>query len=172
MQRFRVNLFPNAVAGSTTKKVIVRRFEREPLAGFVNPQNYLQPNGIELLTTAGTVQAVPYGELKAVSFVRDFDSANPAQERKIFNTRPKIDGLWVRLKLRDGEVLEGVLANDLLAIEQHGFTIVPPDPYSNNQRVFLPKAALTEVQVLGVVGSPLRKAKAKPVSKEQIRLFD
>jgi hypothetical protein len=50
--------------------------------------------------------------------------------------------------------------------------VVPPDPYSNNQRLFLPRAALTELQVLGVVGSPLRRPKAKPVPKEQIGLFD
>jgi hypothetical protein len=50
--------------------------------------------------------------------------------------------------------------------------VVPPDPYSNNQRVFLPRAALSELQVLGVVGSPLRQRKPKPVPKEQIGLFD
>jgi hypothetical protein len=76
------------------------------------------------------------------------------------------------MKLRDGEILEGILSNNLLALEPYGFTIIPPDPYSNNQRVFLPKAALTNVQVLGVVGSPLRKRKAKPVPKEQIGLFE
>ena len=49
--------------------------------------------------------------------------------------------------------------------------MVPPDPGFQNQRVFVPKAALSEVQVLGVVGSPLRKRK-KPVPAEQIEMFD
>jgi hypothetical protein len=104
--------------------------------------------------------------------VKDFEPPDPSAERKVFGTRPKMDGLWVRLKFRDGEVMDGILANNLLAIEAHGFTVVPPDPYSNNQRLFLPRAALTELQVLGVVGSPLRRPKAKPVPKEQIGLFD
>jgi hypothetical protein len=104
--------------------------------------------------------------------VKDFEPPDPSAERKTFGTRPKMDGLWVRLKFRDGEVMDGILANNLLAIEAHGFTVVPPDPYSNNQRLFLPRAALTELQVLGVVGSPLRRPKAKPVPKEQIGLFD
>lgn len=160
------------MAGSTSKKVRISRFEREPLLGFVNPLTYLRPTGVELLTPDGNYVVVPYDEVKAVQFVKDFEPPDPSAERKVFGTRPKMDGLWVRLKFRDGEVMDGILANNLLAIESHGFTVVPPDPYSNNQRLFLPRAALTELQVLGVVGSPLRRPKAKPVVKEQIRLFD
>jgi hypothetical protein len=76
------------------------------------------------------------------------------------------------MTFRDDEVMEGVLANNLLQLDPHGFTVVPPDPYSNNQRIFLPRAALKELQVLGVVGSPLKRRKAKPEAKEQIGLFD
>jgi len=54
----------------------------------------------------------------------------------------------VRIKFRDGEVMDGILANNLLLTEPQGFTVVPPDPYSNNQRLFLPRAALAELQVL------------------------
>lgn len=160
------------MAGSTSKKVRISRFEREALLGFVNPLTYLRPTGVELLTPDGNYSVVPYDEVKAVQFVKDFEPPDPSAERKTFGTRPKMDGLWVRLKFRDGEVMDGILANNLLAIEAHGFTVVPPDPYSNNQRLFLPRAALTELQVLGVVGSPLRRPKAKPVPKEQIGLFD
>ena len=150
----------------------VTRFEREPLLGFVNPQTFARPAGVELLTPDGNYAVVPYHEIKAVQFVKDFDPPDPAAERKVFSTRPKLDGLWVRLKFRDGEVMDGILANNLLMMEPHGFSVVPPDPYSNNQRLFVPRAALTEVQVLGVVGSPLRRPKAKPAVKEQIGLFD
>jgi hypothetical protein len=160
------------LAGSTSKKVRISRFEREPLLGFVNPLTYLRPTGVELLTPDGDYSVVPYDEVKAVQFVKDFEPPDPATERKVFNTRPKMDGLWVRVKFRDGEVMDGILANNLLAMESHGFSVVPPDPYSNNQRLFLPRAALVELQVLGVVGSPLRRRKPKPVPKEQIGLFD
>lgn len=160
------------MAGSTSKKVRISRFDREPLVGFVNPLTYLRPAGVELLTPEGNYSVVPYGELKSVQFVKDFEPPDPAGERKVFSTRPKMDGLWVRVKFRDGEVMDGILANNLLLIESQGFTVVPPDPYSNNQRLFLPRAALSELQVLGVVGSPLRRRKPKPVPKEQIGLFD
>ena len=160
------------MAGSTSKKVRISRFEREPLLGYVNSLTYLRPGGVELLTPDGNYSVVPYDEVKAVQFVKDFEPPDPASERKVFSTRPKMDGLWVRVKFRDGEVMDGILANNLLLVESQGFTVVPPDPYSNNQRLFLPRAALIELQVLGVVGSPLRRPKAKPVAKEQIGLFD
>ena len=160
------------MAGSTSKKVRISRFEREPLLGYVNPLTYLRPAGVELLTPDGNYSVVPYDEVKAVQFVKDFEPPDPGIERKVFSTRPKMDGLWVRVKFRDGEVMDGILANNLLLMESQGFTVVPPDPYSNNQRLFLPRKALTELQVLGVVGSPLRQRKPKPVPKEQIGLFD
>jgi hypothetical protein len=69
--------------------------------------------------------------------------------------------------------MDGLLANNLLLLDPYGFSVVPPDPGFQNQRIFVPKAALSGVQVLGVVGSPLRAArKPKPVAKEQIGLFE
>lgn len=159
------------MAGSTTKKAVIKRFEKEPLAGYVNPVSYLQPSGVELLSAAGEMSTVPYGEIKSISFVRDFEAPSEP-DRRIFNTRPKMAGLWVRFRFRDGDIMEGILSNNLLQVEHYGFTIIPPDPYGSSQRVFLPKAALDSAEVLGVVGSPLKRARAKPVSKEQIGLFD
>lgn len=162
------------MAASTTKKVMIRRFDREPMAGYVHPGTYLRPNGVELLTTDGGFAVVPYHEVKAVHFVRDFDSPPEPAEARVFHTRPKMDGLWVRMRFRDHEVMDGILPNNLLQIDPYGFTVTPPEPYSNNQRVFVPKTALAELQVLGVVGSPLRprKQKARAVPQEQISLFE
>ena len=159
------------MASSTNKKVLVTRFDRETLPGFVNPQNYLLPNGVELLTPNGTVSVIPYEEVKFVSFVRDFDDSEPRRDMRQFSTRPKMEGLWLRMRFRDGDAMDGLLSNNLLQLEPGGFTVVPPDPGFQNQRFCVPKAALSEVQVLGVVGSPLRKRK-KPVPAEQIEMFD
>jgi hypothetical protein len=159
------------LASSTTKKAVIRRFQKEPLAGYVNPASYLQPAGVELLSAEGNVSTVPYEEIKTISFVRDFEGAGETG-RQVFNTRPKMEGLWVSLKFRDGEAMEGIMPNNLLPLEPYGFTVIPPDPYSNQQRVFIPRAAVESVEVLGVVGSPLKKRKAKAVPKEQIGLFD
>ena len=159
------------MASSTTKKAVIRRFQKESLAGYLNPASYLQPAGVDLLSAQGNVSTVPYEDIKSISFVRDFEGGGEAG-RHVFNTRPKMEGLWVSLRFRDGEVMEGIMPNNLLHLEPYGFTVIPPDPYSNQQRVFIPRAAVQSVEVLGVVGSPLKKRKAKTVPKEQIGLFD
>lgn len=158
------------MAGSTTKKAVLRRFEKEPLSGYVNPVSYLQPAGIELLSEDGNIAAVPYAEIKILSFVRDFDAEDP--ERRVFHTRPKMDGLWVCLRFRDGDVMEGVMTNNLLQVEPYGFVITPPDSHGNRQRIFVPRMALVSIEVLGVVGSSLNRRKEKAAPKDQIRLFD
>ncbi len=156
---------------STTKRVMVRRFERETLAGYVNPVSYLQPTGIEWLSMDGQTSTLPYAEVKSISFVRDFASGVDG-ERRIFQTRPKMAGLWVSFEWRDGERMEGILPNNLLHPEPYGFTVVPPDPFGNTQRVWVPRAAVKSVEVLGVVGSPIKTRRAKPVPREQIGLFE
>ena len=159
------------MSGSTKKKALIRRFQRETLAGYVSSVTFLEPGGVDLLSSDGLVTMVPYDEIKTVAFVRDFDLPED-QERQVFHTRPKMAGLWVSFRFRDGEVMEGILPNNLLQIEHHGFAVVPPDPYGNRQRVFIPRAALQAVEILGVVGSPLKKRKAKPAPAGQIGLFD
>jgi uncharacterized protein DUF6982 len=159
------------LAASTTKKAIVRRYDKESLAGYLNPLSFLQPTGVELLSADGNVATVPYGDIKAIAFVRDFGGAGEP-DRRLFNTRPKMEGLWVSLQFRDGDVMEGVMPNNLLQVESLGFTVIPPDSFGNSQRFFVPRASLVTVEVLGVVGSPLKKRKAKAAPKEQIGLFD
>jgi hypothetical protein len=159
------------LSASTTKKALIRRYERETLAGYVNPASFLQPNGVELLSDQGHASIVPYREIKLVSFVKEFEGAADPQ-RQVFLTRPKMAGLWVNLRFRDGGVLEGIIPNNLMQLEAGGFTVIPPDSFGNQQRVWAPRSSLVAVEVLGVVGSPLKKRKAKPGSREQIGLFD
>jgi len=156
---------------STTKKIYIRRFDREPVQGFASPQQYLQPTGIEILKTDGTTLLLSYREVKCVAFVRDFPAPGAADERKAFHTRPKMEGLWVRMLFRDNDLMEGILPNNLLQIDPYGFSFVPPDPFSNNQRIFVPREALRDIHVLGVVGGKAARGK-KDEAKEQIRLFE
>jgi hypothetical protein len=157
---------------STHKKVLVSRFDRETLSGFVNPQGYLLAEGLELMSQSGSVTLVPYEEVKLVCFVRDFQQGEPRKELRLFTTRPKLEGLWLRMYFRDGDAMDGILSNNLLQLDATGFSVVPPDPGFQNQRVFVPRAAISRVQVLGVVGSPLRThRKPKPASKDQLEMF-
>jgi hypothetical protein len=159
------------LTASTTKKVLIHRYDRETLAGYINPTSFLQPEGVELLSDQGHASIIPYPEIKLLAFVREFEGAAEPQ-RQVFQTRPKMAGLWVNLRFRDGGVLEGIIPNNLMLLESSGFTVIPPDSFGNQQRVWAPRGSLVALEVLGVVGSPLKKRKPKPTAKEQIGLFD
>ncbi|MBS1853867.1 MAG: hypothetical protein JST11_00760 [Acidobacteria bacterium] len=158
------------MADSTNKKALVRRYQRETLAGWIKPSSFLQPEGIELMSQQGEIRLLPYPEVKAVCFVRDWDAGTG--ERHEFLTRPKMAGLWVHARFRDGETMEGILPNNLMGLDPAGFSLIPPDPFANTQRIFVPRSALVGIEVLGVIGSPLRKRKQKAAPEAQGGLFD
>ena len=162
------------MAQTANKKVLVARFDRETLRGFVQSPGGFLSDGLELLTPDGALVTIPYSETKVVCFVRDFDSGETWREHRTFSTRPKTAGLWVRLRFRDGDSLDGMLSNNLMQVEPFGFSIVPPDPSFQNQRIFVPRAALEDVQVLGVIGSPLRRRTGRKIEKEegQLEMFE
>lgn len=157
--------------GSTSKKVIVVRFQREPVIGYVSPGSYLQSGGIEVLTNSGTVFIVPYNEIKSVCFVKTWDQAAISSERKEFTSRPKSEGLWVRFEFKDNDTLEALLPNRLLDIDPAGFLGTPPDASGNTQRIFVPRSALSDCQVLGVIGAAKRPRK-KARTEGQMTMFD
>ena len=157
------------MASSTAKKVIVRRFERDRVTGYVNPFSYLQQEAIEILKTDGTLALIPYREVKSVAFVKDFDGETAAG--RIFLNRPKLEGLWVRMLFTDGEVSDGIISNNLLSWDTVGYTVTPPEPDGNCQKVFVPRTALRSMQILGVIGSPLRSKKTRPPADVQPSLF-
>lgn len=160
------------MAVSSNKKVLVVRFDRETLQGFVQTPGGLDGDSVELLKMGGTVVRIPFAETKLVCFVRDFENGESWQEHRAFASRPKTAGLWLRFAFRDGDWVEGIAPNDLLLTDAAGFQAVPPDPTFQNQRVFVPRAALASVQVLGVIGSPLRRAAKPKVPEDQLKMFE
>src|ERR1700690_2003955 len=96
---------------STHKKVIVRKMDRDSVQGYVAAGEFLVGGKVELLNTASNVVMMDLAEIKGVYFVRDFADSNSLQ-RKTFTTRPRVEGLWVRVRFRDAETLEGLMPND------------------------------------------------------------
>jgi hypothetical protein len=156
---------------STHKKVVLVLTDKKPLRGYLNPVRLGQTEAIDLLTPEGEHMEVPLSRIRSVYFVREFsDEFEP--ERKAFLSRPKLDGLWVRLRFTDGETLEGVVPNDLLSLLDNGVQITPPDLNSSTDRIFVPRTALSELTVLGVVGIARRKPAAAAAAASQPRLFN
>ena len=155
---------------ATNKKALILRFDRESLEGFVNSQELATAEGVQMLTPQGQVQILPFADVKLICFVKDFGDSPDVFGKRQFTARPKMAGLWVRLRFRDGAELEGLLSSNLLQMEQFGFTVAPPDP--TLQRIFVPKTALTDVEVLGVIGSALKKLKPKMAPQEQMQMFE
>ncbi len=165
---------------SSHKKVIVRRFTGDLLPGYLAASHFLeapasdtkaaQPSDwtLHLLDLSGRIVPVRLGEVKMVCYVRDFnlpDTQDPERLlRRSFLARPRGEGLWVRVAFRSGDLLEGLaptdltLADDLMA--DRGIQLSPPDTRSNTQRVFIPRSAITEMQVLAVVTSRSRQPPA------------
>jgi hypothetical protein len=136
---------------STHKKVIVVLADRKNLRGYLNPSRLGQSDPIDVLTPDGEHEEIPLAKIRSIYFVREF-SNDFEPERKSFLSRPKLDGLWVRLRFRDDDVMEGIVANDLLDMLDTGVQLTPPDLHGNNLRMFIPRSALAEMKVLGVVG--------------------
>ncbi len=154
---------------STHKKVVVRKMNRDSLRGYVAPE-FLVENRVELLNTSGNVVQIDLADIKGVFFVREFGDFD-VPVRKTFTTRPRSEGLWVRMRFRDNEVMEGMMPNDLAQISPSGFYVNPPDTRSNIQRIFVPRTALTEIRVLAVIGGTMRKRKLT-ADERQAEMFE
>ena len=155
---------------STHKKVIVRKMDRDSVSGYVSPSQFVHEGKLELLNTSGTVIAIDLKEIKGVYFVREF-SDSESLTRKTFTSRPRAEGLWVRLRFKDSEVLEGLMPADLTQTTAEGFLVNPPDQRSNTQRIFVPRTALESLTVLAVIGATRRQRRAAE-DQRQVPMFE
>src|SRR3984885_1769495 len=150
---------------SAHKKVIVRRLTSETLPGYLPLSGFVRNRAIDLLDLSGRVIPLALNDIKHICYVRDFnlnDTANPERlTRRTFLAKPRTEGLWLRLTFRSGDLLEGLapiditLADDL--IHDAGIQLNPPDTRSNPQRVYVPRAAITDIHLLGVIPTPSRR---------------
>jgi hypothetical protein len=125
--------------------------------------------------------ALAWGYLPQDGFVEDFNSEDEVDPERIgrrsFLGRPRGEGLWLKVEFRDGDLLEGLVHIDVQFMDvfmvDYGFRMVPPEARSNTQSLFIPRSAVTKVEVLGYVGAPgKKKAKATAERVEQPRLFE
>jgi len=155
---------------STHKKVVVVKIDRDSVNGHVAPSDFVREGKLELLNTSGNVVAIDLRDIKVVYFVREFGDLD-STSRKTFTTRPRTEGLWVRLKFKDNDVLEGMMPNDLALNTAEGYLINPPDLRSNIQRMFVPRTALESLTVLAVIGATRRQRRGPVPDTRQVPMF-
>ena len=143
--------------------------DRDSVSGYVSPADFVNEGKLEVLNTSGTVIAIDLREIKGVYFVREFGDSE-SLTRKTFTSRPRSEGLWVRLRFKDSEVLEGLMPADLTQNMPEGFLVNPPDQRSNTQRIFVPRTALESLTVLAVIGATRRKRAAQ--DQRQVPMFE
>ena len=152
--------------------MVVHRFDRAAVGGYLDSALGLGGDNVGVLSPQGTLQEIPLEEVKVICFVRDIGGQAPWHEQRIFRSRPKTEGLWVQLEFRDGDVLQGVVPNNLMLLEPDGVSYTPPDPTANNQRIFAPRRALRAARVLGVIGGQAKTKGKKETEEQQIGLFE
>jgi hypothetical protein len=149
---------------ASRKKAVVRKLSRDWVAGYLSAEDFCHQGQVELLDLGGKVILLPAIEIKWICFVRDFNSGefnNPERLlRKTFAGRPRIEGIFLRLRLSDGEQLEGIATNDRSLINGDGLFLLPPDTRSNTQRLWIPSTTIAELEAVAVVTSNARRKEA------------
>ena len=153
---------------SSQKKVILRRFLGDVLSGYLPPSGFVDHGEIQYLNLQGRVAGVALSEVKTVCYVRDFNLNDPVSperlQRRSFVARPRGEGLWIRILFRDdGDVLEGLASPDTSLLDgltaDQGLFLSPPDTRSNTQRVYVPRAAISTIEILAVITSPMKRGR-------------
>lgn len=95
----------------------------------------------------GTVYDVNTVDLKAVFFVKTLHGSSDYKEKKKFeevdNSRHR--GLKIKIVFKDGEVVRGISLG--YSKGRKGFFLIPVDPDSNNERIWVVMDAVQDIRV-------------------------
>jgi len=101
----------------------------------------------------GAAEEIPLEGVKAIFFVKSFEG-KWHDDLRFHDHLAAPDCLWVRVTFLDGEIVEGLIANDQNFVVRSGFYMAPIDPEGNNWLIYVLKNKLKELQVLGLRPAP------------------
>lgn len=154
---------------STRKKVLVRTRTQGLVRGYLDQEQLRSGKAVEVLSRDGQVMRLSEDEIQAVFFVADLEVSEDFARLASSGARPRLEGLWVRVRFRDNETLEGVLSNNLAELDGQGLQLVPTAAAGAAHFVYVPRAAIQQAIVLGVIGAAKRR---KAAARDQGELFD
>ena len=161
---------------SAQKKVVVRQTGGRLAWGYLPQGGFVRDGQVGLIEVDARAKLLDLSEIETIAYVRDFnleDAEEPERMgRRSFPARPRGEGLWVRVAFREAAALEGLVSFEMGCIdrllEDQGVFLVPPDGRGNTLRVFVPRAAMMGMEVLGWVTSPTKKL-AEKAAKEMAK---
>jgi hypothetical protein len=95
----------------------------------------------------GTIYEINTVELKAVFFVKTFKGNLGYKEKKRYEEvdTSKLRGMRIRVEFNDGEVMRGISLG--YSKKKKGFFVIPVDPQSNNERIYVVASAVKDVKI-------------------------
>ena len=95
----------------------------------------------------GTIHEVEISDLKAVFFVKTIEGNSSYTEKRTFEEidAKALHGIKIKVEFKDGEIMRGISLGYSKA--KRGFFIVPIDPRSNNERIYVVASSTTKVAV-------------------------
>jgi len=121
--------------------------------GTAEDPNFHAPPAQFLRSGAKAMEPVPLDGVKAIFFVKSFEGKSH-DDLRFHDHLPAPDCLWVRVTFDDGEVIEGLIANNSTHVLHPGFYMSPIDPEGNNWLIYVLKHQLKNFQVLGLRPAP------------------
>ena len=131
-------------------KVVVHYSDGRLLKGYTH--DFLPDKESFHLATAlepgvGAIHEVEISDLKAVFFVKTLEGNMAYIEKNKFEDvdAKALHGIKIKVTFKDGEILRGISLG--YSKVKRGFFVVPVDPASNNDRIYIVANAASEVIV-------------------------
>ena len=131
-------------------RVVVRYSDGRLLKGYTHdflPEKDFFHLIEETPSGTGTSHEIKVPDLKAVFFVKTFGGNKDYNEKKSFKeiNAAALHGIKIKITFKDGEVLCGLSLG--YNRTKKGFFIVPIDPLSNNDRIYVVAGSTADVTV-------------------------
>lgn len=131
-------------------RIVVRYKDGRLLKGFTHdftPVKDIFHITSELESDKGKIYEVFCPHLKAIFFVKTLEGNVNYKEKKGFDEvdTSGLKGIKIRVEFTDGEVMRGISLG--YSKNRKGFFIIPVDPQSNNERVYIIANSVRDVKL-------------------------
>jgi hypothetical protein len=152
---------PGTSTDSSELDMLVIQFGDRTVKGYADRGQWPSEEDLDIHTAppvfrplgSDTMEPIPLDGVKAIFFVKSFEG-KWHDDLRFHDHLPALECLWVRATFHDGEVIEGLIANNQNYVLHPGFYMSPIDPEGNNWLIYVLKNKLKDFQILGLRQAP------------------